>query len=91
MQVFEHTYDKHWQSVGEATQLFQTRRFALLQPNFFITLLSAAPILTPTGLDLTATDFIMFKQLRAGRSKFEEAMKLFRKRKQPAEGGEGGE
>ena len=42
-------------------------------------------------VNLAAADFQMYKQLRAGRSKFEEAMKLFRKRKQPEEGGEGAE
>jgi hypothetical protein len=43
-------------------------------------LLSAVPKLVPTGLELRPEDFERFKKLSQELDKFNEAMKLFRKR-----------
>ena len=58
----------HMTSIGRLLEiqrkLFQTKRYALPKPTIqFIMLLSAAPALTPTGLQLSPVNFQLFKKL----------------------------
>ncbi|KAF8203482.1 hypothetical protein K438DRAFT_1757802 [Mycena galopus ATCC 62051] len=64
-----------------------------IPPIQFLCLLSAPARLFPTGIELTQEDVARFKTLAGGLGKFNEAMKLFRKRgkKKVAAGGESGD
>ena len=47
VQVFEHMYSGLFRAIPEATALFFTKWFALLQPISFLCLLSSSPALQP--------------------------------------------
>ena len=47
VQVFEHMYSGLFRAIPEATALFFTKRFALLQPISFLCLISSRPTLQP--------------------------------------------
>ncbi|KAJ7914140.1 hypothetical protein B0H13DRAFT_1537995, partial [Mycena leptocephala] len=80
VQVFENLHGTHFRSIPTATAVVQTKQLAHIPPSNFLCLLSAPPKPAPTGLELTPEDSERFKTLSRGLVKFEEAMKLFRKR-----------
>ncbi|KAF8207331.1 hypothetical protein K438DRAFT_1962263 [Mycena galopus ATCC 62051] len=93
VQVFENLHGAQFRSIPLATAVVQTKQFAHIPPIQFLCLLSAPARLIPTGIELTQEDAARFKSLTGGLGKFNEAMKLFRKRgkKKAAAGGESGD
>lgn len=85
MQLYEHIYGQQFRKITEATSRFQTNHFALLPSLQFLVLLSSPQKMTPTGLELTQEDGERFLGLKGGATKFKEAMKLSRKRKNTTE------
>jgi len=83
VQVFEHMYSGLFRVIPEATALFFTKRFALLQPISFLCLLSSSPDTATSSnhLELARADLVLFQTLQAHRTRFESAMTLSRKRK----------
>ncbi|KIM79928.1 hypothetical protein PILCRDRAFT_73649 [Piloderma croceum F 1598] len=83
VQVFEHMYSGLFRVIPEATALFFTKRFALLQPISFLCLLSSLPDTATNSnhLELARVDLTLFQTLQAHRTRFESAMTLLRKRK----------
>jgi hypothetical protein len=89
VQLFEKIHGTQFRSIPSATALLQTKQFAHILPINFLCLLSAVPKLLPTGLELGAEDSERFKKLATGEAKFDDAMKLFRKRGKKKAGAEG--
>ncbi|KAH7904959.1 hypothetical protein BJ138DRAFT_844658 [Hygrophoropsis aurantiaca] len=56
VQVYQNLIGLRFHAIPDATALFQTHQFALLLSTSFFCLLSLTPKLTPTGLELNATD-----------------------------------
>ncbi|KAJ7170332.1 hypothetical protein C8R43DRAFT_853741, partial [Mycena crocata] len=82
LQVFENPYGAQFRSVPTATAVIQTKQFTRIPPINFLCLLSAAPKVVPTGLELTPEDSESqrFKYLARGETKFNAAMTLYRKK-----------
>ncbi|KAJ6605413.1 hypothetical protein DFH09DRAFT_1067684 [Mycena vulgaris] len=55
------------------------RQYAHIPPIHFLCLLTSAPKVVPTGLELCPDDVARFKILTKGTNRLQEAMKLFRK------------
>jgi hypothetical protein len=75
---------RQYRVIPEATALFFTKQFALLQPMSFLSALSSPPDIPSNSnhVELSLEDISIFRKLQAGHSKFEKAMTLFRKRTQ---------
>lgn len=75
------------------TSLLQTKQFGHIPPINFLCLLSAAPKVLPTALELAPDDSQRFKTLSRESKSFYEAMTLFRKRgkRKPAAGDDSGD
>ncbi|KAJ7577185.1 hypothetical protein C8J56DRAFT_798958 [Mycena floridula] len=83
VRVFEHIHDKDFRNFPSTTNPFQTKGFALLTPASFLTVLGGtAPRTGPTSIQISPADYKVYQVLRKDHSKFTQAMKLFRKRKQ---------
>ncbi|KAJ7602998.1 hypothetical protein DFH06DRAFT_1350726 [Mycena polygramma] len=80
VQLFEKLHGTQSRSIPSATAILQTKQFAHVPPINFLCLLSAVPKLLPTGLELGADDSERFKKLSMGLNKFDDAIKLSRKR-----------
>ncbi|KAF8177560.1 hypothetical protein K438DRAFT_2181750 [Mycena galopus ATCC 62051] len=91
--VFENLHGGQFGSIPFATAAVQTKQFVHIPPVQFLCLWSAPARLFPTGIELTQEDVARFKTLAGVLRKFNEAMKLFRKRgkKKVAAGGESGD
>ncbi|KAJ7258599.1 hypothetical protein C8J57DRAFT_1073662, partial [Mycena rebaudengoi] len=79
-QVFEHLHAALFRSIPTETAMLQTKQFCHLPSINLLCLLSKAPKITPTGLELLPEDSDRFKKLVGGLLRFNEAMVLFRKR-----------
>jgi hypothetical protein len=80
-QVYEHFQNRQFRSVTEATASLQTNQFRLLAPITFLCRLSSHPKTTPTGIELSAEDTKLFKELCEGLKSFDAAVKKSRARK----------
>lgn len=80
LQVYEYAHGAHFRPFTDATALFQTKQFILLPSTAFLYALRTAPRVSSTGIDLNSSDLKMFHRLQAGRGKFKDAAKLFKKR-----------
>ncbi|KAJ7034214.1 hypothetical protein C8F04DRAFT_1350091 [Mycena alexandri] len=80
VQVFEQLHGNQFRAIPTATAILQTKQFGHILPDNFLCLLSAAPKVVATGLELGAEDSERFRKLSQGLSKFNAAMILFRKR-----------
>ncbi|KAJ7693090.1 hypothetical protein B0H17DRAFT_873689, partial [Mycena rosella] len=79
VQVFENLHGAQFRSIPMATAVLQTKQFAHIPSINFLCLLSAAPKIVPTGLELGAEDSERFRTLSRGLNGFNAAMTLFRK------------
>ncbi|RXW14025.1 hypothetical protein EST38_g11830 [Candolleomyces aberdarensis] len=82
VQVFEHSYLSEFVSSPTATSALATKQFLLLAPYqvlFTLTTRPGDPIGT-APIQLSATDYQYFKDLKNNCMKIEKAMKAFRKR-----------
>jgi hypothetical protein len=85
VQLFEPMYGRQFRSVTEATALFQTKLFAIMGPNAFLCLLSLPPKIDHTDIELGVDDGHLFVTLQQNYGRFQEAGRLFLKRKQGEE------
>jgi len=76
-------YSGLFQVILEATALFFTKQFALLQPISFLCLLLSLPdtVTNSSHLELAHADLMLFQMLQAQCTRFENAMMLLQKRK----------
>ena len=82
VQVFEHMHGRLFRDHPDATVTFQTKQFALLTSNAFLSLLSSTPKAIPTGLELSQKDAEQFMEMLSRENKYMDAMRSFRKRGQ---------
>ncbi|KAK7035181.1 hypothetical protein R3P38DRAFT_2772186 [Favolaschia claudopus] len=80
VQVYEHGHGAQFRAITTATAVVQTKQFAHVEPFQFVCLLSSHPKIVPAGIELGLDDINRFKTLLRGSDRFENAMKLFRKR-----------
>ncbi|KAF8172221.1 hypothetical protein K438DRAFT_1851749 [Mycena galopus ATCC 62051] len=85
VQVFELTHARTFRAHPQATSLFRTLQFRQLLPFTFLCRLSDAPIITPTGIELSLADATLFKELNSAIQHFDTAVKLSRSRKKAKE------
>ncbi|KAJ7865472.1 hypothetical protein B0H14DRAFT_2573892 [Mycena olivaceomarginata] len=83
--VYEHFQNRQFRAFTEATASLQTNQFRLLVPFTFLCRLSSFPKTTPTGIELSAEDTKLFKELSEGIKSFDEAVKKSRARKKKEE------
>jgi hypothetical protein len=81
VQVFEHMHGRQFREHPDATAMFRTKQFALLASNAFLCLIST-PKTVPNGVELSQQEANQYAQLLSGEKKFNDAMRLMRKRGQ---------
>ncbi|KAJ7878164.1 hypothetical protein B0H14DRAFT_2342100, partial [Mycena olivaceomarginata] len=84
-QVYEHFQNRQFRAFTEATASLQTNQFRLLVPFSFLCRLSSFPKTTPTGIELSAEDTKLFKELSEGIKSFQSRA---RKKKEEEDGPE---
>ena len=79
VQVFEPGHGAQFRAIPTSTAMLQTKQYAHIPPIYFLCLLTSAPNVVSTGLELCPEDVQRFKILTKGTNRFHDAMKLFRK------------
>ncbi|KAJ7814952.1 hypothetical protein B0H14DRAFT_2603776 [Mycena olivaceomarginata] len=74
-QVYEPFQGCQFRAITEATASLQTSQFRLLVPFTFLYRLSGATKITPTGIELTAADLALFRELSKDIKSFDAAVK----------------
>ncbi|KAJ7851901.1 hypothetical protein B0H14DRAFT_2355020, partial [Mycena olivaceomarginata] len=82
VQVYEPFQGGQFRTIMEATASLQTKHFRLLAPFTFLYRLSAPPKLTPTGIELTASDLTIFRDLSRNIKSLDAAVKQSKSRKE---------
>ncbi|KAJ7273022.1 hypothetical protein C8J57DRAFT_264300 [Mycena rebaudengoi] len=85
VQVFEMAHARQFRAIPQATSFLHTHQFRLLPPFTFLSLLSDTPTTNAVGLELSAGDAHVFKDLMSATERFNAAVKLSRSRKKAAE------
>ncbi|KAG2145165.1 hypothetical protein DEU56DRAFT_899942 [Suillus clintonianus] len=80
VQLYQQHFRQYFRSLPDATSIFQCRQFAFLPSTAFLCLLTSAPKVTPSGLELVPADVSAFETLHHASPRLTEAAKLFRKR-----------
>jgi hypothetical protein len=92
VQLFEHITDRQFRIYPSLTSPFQAKGFGLIAPASFLTTLSqpgTAPIMTATSIQISQVDGAVFRKLKAGHSKFQDAAKSFKERGEDSDDEEG--
>ncbi|KAG2152842.1 hypothetical protein DEU56DRAFT_977227 [Suillus clintonianus] len=80
VQLYQQHFRQYFRSLPDATSIFQCRQFVFLPSTAFLCLLTSAPKVTPSGLELVPADVSAFETLHHASPRLTEAAKLFRKR-----------